>query len=524
MTRCVLVEPFVVGPPRAVSTRTRVFPSDVDEVVLREIGDHLGGLLRSDLAERCRLGTGSKHLGRAKRKRSLTSQCSSRWAGAITRVAGDMWERELLNLEDLKVRDGREIAELDRRLVLPVGKGKGKKRGYATRSERFQKQRRRQILATRMSDTEQRLATGRLSIVAGGKRLARKRHNLEEAELSLEEWRYQWNAKRMFIAADGETGKAFGNETIRVTPHRGDDCMVTIRLPAPLSHLSNTPGRTPTYRLSTPIRWHHLAGEWNRQASADRAVGYAIRYNADRGRWYVTASWSQPPKESPTVEEAAKSGRCLAIDLNSGHIDARILDVHGNPIGRPIRKNIPEKGSSAHRLGALREAVSQLVKHAQRQGVTVIAIEKLNFADLHTRQKGRRGKAGRATRRKVCGIPTAKFTHTIASAAYRHDMAVIAVDPAYTSIWGTRWWKKPLDRSCRQRGDRHQAAAVVIGRRSQGHSAKRRSSQSPRRPEDRHGKATVKRTANTTGMAHTTGNDRRERSHSAGVATVGAEP
>ena len=190
----------------------------------------------------------------------------------------------------------------------------------------------------RMSDTEQRLATGRLSIVAGGKRLARKRHNLEEAELSLEEWRYQWNAKRMFIAADGETGKAFGNETIRVTPHRGDDCMVTIRLPAPLSHLSNTPGRTPTYRLSTPIRWQHLAGEWNRQASADRAVGYAIRYNADRGRWYVTASWSQPPKESPTVEEAAKSGRCLAIDLNSGHIDARVLDVHGNPVGRPIRE------------------------------------------------------------------------------------------------------------------------------------------------------------------------------------------
>ena len=80
------------------------------------------------------------------------------------------------------------------------------------------------------------------------------------------------------------------------------------------------------------------------------------------------------------MEDAAKSGRCLAIDVNSGHLDARILDVHGNPIGMPIRKNTPEQGSSAHRLGALREAVSQLVKRAQRQGVTVIAIEKLNFA------------------------------------------------------------------------------------------------------------------------------------------------
>ena len=67
---------------------------------------------------------------------------------------------------------------------------------------------------------------------------------------------------------------------------------------------------------------------------------------------------SQPPKKNSGVKEAARSGRCLAIDLNSGHVDARILDMHGNPVGRSIRKNIPEKGSSTHRLGALREAVA----------------------------------------------------------------------------------------------------------------------------------------------------------------------
>ena len=360
--------------------------------------------------------------------------------------------------------------------------------------------------------------------MVGGTRLARKRHNLEEAGLTWEEWRQRWDAKRMFISADGEAGKAFGNETIRVISHSGDEYTVTIRLPAPLSHLSNTPGRTPTYRLSAPIRWHHLAGEWEAQASFDRAVGYAIRLDPDRERWYISASWSLPPKENRGVKDAAKSGRCLAIDVNSGHVDARILDVHGNPVGRPIRKNIPERGSSAHRLGALREAVSQLVKWAQRRGVTVIAIEKLNFADVRTRQRGRRGKAGKITRRKVCGIPTAKFVHTIASAAYRNGMVVIAVDPAYTSIWGARYWKKPLDRSRRQRGDRHQAAAVVIGRRSQGHSEKRKDGQTLLLPEDRCRKATVQQTANTTGMAHTTGNDQRERSHSVGVTTARAEP
>ena len=89
-------------------------------------------------------------------------------------------------------------------------------------------------------------------------------------------------------------------------------------------------------------------------------------------------------------------------------------------------------------------------------GVSVIAIERLDFADIRTlgRQRGRRGKPGKTTRRKVCGIPTAKFSHTITSAAYRHNMTVIAVDPAYTSIWGARYWKKPLDRSRRQAGNR----------------------------------------------------------------------
>ena len=144
-------------------------------------------------------------------------------------------------------------------------------------------------------------------------------------------------------------------------------------------------------------------------------------------------------------------------------------------------------------------------------------------AQLHRRThlrktKGRRGKAGRTTRRKVCGIPTSRFTHTMASAAYRNNMAVIAVDPAYTSIWGQRYWKQPLDRSRRQRGDGHQAAAVVIGRRSQGHSEKRRPGTHRNQPEDWRRKAAGQQTAHRTGMAPTAGNDRRE--HSSGARTA----
>ena len=95
-----------------------------------------------------------------------------------------MWERELLNLEDLEYRDRKELAELDRRLVLPVGKGKKKRRGYATKGERYGKQRRRQKLAARLSDTENRLTEGRVSVVVGGKRLLRNSHNLDSPRVS----------------------------------------------------------------------------------------------------------------------------------------------------------------------------------------------------------------------------------------------------------------------------------------------------------------------------------------------------
>ena len=496
-----------------MSIRTRVFPTPRDDAVLCEVGEHLGALLRSDVAARCRLGAGAKHQGRAVRKRSLTPWCSSRWAGTITRTADDMWEREVNNLEDLAARDRREMAELGRCLALPVGEGKPKKRGYATRSERYQKARRSQKLAARLADTEGRLEEGRVSITVGGKGLARKRHNLEAAGLTAEEWREQWNARRMFLSADGEGGKAWGNETIRVAPGDDGECSVTIRLPSPLAHLSNTPGRIPTYQLSAPIGWNHLADEWRVQVSSHQAVGYAIRFDAERGRWYITASWSLAQRNTPSVGEAARSGRCLAVDVNSGHLDARILDTHGNPIGRPVKKDISQKGSSSHRLGVLREAVSQLIKWGRKQGASVVAIEKLNFTDARAlgRQKFRKGKPGRTTRRKVCGIPTSRFTHTMASAAYRNNMAVVAVDPAYTSIWGQRYWKQPLDRSRRQRGDGHQAAAVVIGRRSQGHSEKRRPGTRRNQPEDWRRRATGQQTAHRTGMAPTGAQDRSER-------------
>ncbi len=539
MTRRRLDDPFVVAPPAKAVAKTRLRPSEADEEVLLAVGRHLGSLLRSDVAARCQLGPGAKHLGRAERKRRLTPECSSRWAGAITRTADEMYALGMRNLKALEERDSREIAEIDRRAALPTAdrrgdaaKPRGRRRyGYASQSERHHKQRRRQKLAARLTDTRRRLDEGRVSITVGGRALARKRHNLEAAGMTLDQWRRHWGARRMFFTADGESGKAWGNETIRVAPDtssgaRPGDCTITVRLPEPLAHLSNTDGRAPTYRLSTPLRWNHRADEWEARARSGLSIAYTVALDPGSGRWYVTATWSQPVDHPPTVAEAAASGRCLAIDVNAGHLDARILDACGNPIGAPTIERIPQQGTAAQRLGSLREAVSRLIKWGKDGGASFAAIEALDFADVRAlgRQQFRRGGAGRTTRRKVCGIPTAQFTHTISSAAHRRQMPVVAVDAAYTSRWGRRWWQQPLNQSRRQRGDGHAAAAVVIGRRSQRHSEKRRHRMHPTRPEDRQGRTSVEQTADTTGMAAATGNDGREHPRDAPTARTDTRP
>ena len=208
----------------------------------------------------------------------------------------------------------------------------------------------------------------------------------------------------------------------------------------------------------------------------------------------------------------------------SAHLDARVVDEFGNPVGRPIRVAVARAGTAAQREGAVYEAMHHVFAWASERGATAAAIERLDFADIRAlgRHKFRRGRAGRATRQKVCGIPTAKTSRAASSTSRRTDMALIAVDAAYTSIWGRRWWEKPLNQSRRQQGDGHQAAAAVIGRRSQGHGAKRKTAgMTATGQRTGSGELPPSRAPNIPGMAPTAGNDGREQSH---ATTACAEP
>jgi hypothetical protein len=69
------------------------------------------------------------------------------------------------------------------------------------------------------------------------------------------------------------------------------------------------------------------------------------------------------------------------------------------------------------------------------------------------------------------------------------NIAVVAVDPAYTSKWGAGHWLAAL-RQASPHASGHHAAALVIGRRALGQRARRRERCDWRRPEDRQQRAT----------------------------------
>jgi hypothetical protein len=324
-----IATPFVAAPPAGARVRARLRVSPQDAEVLRAVGGHLGMLAGRDLAVRCAQG-GLDAKGRAasrrERKRALTGQSSSRWAGAITRASEDAYQLGYRNLaaerRSLQARAGAVGA----RLAVPAGTGRGRLAGYATAAERHAKAIRLKVLQARLARVGRRIEAGAVPVTRGGRRLMRARLNLAAAGLTEAQWRERWDAARLFLTADGEKGKPLGNETIRWHPGEG---WLEVKLPAPLAHLANWPhGR---YRLSCEV-WSQFRGDEVAAQAATGAVRYDICLDPVKGRWYLDASWKAPARPVPPLQEL-RAAPVVTVDVNARHLAAAVLAPDGNLTG-----------------------------------------------------------------------------------------------------------------------------------------------------------------------------------------------
>ncbi|MDR6316281.1 hypothetical protein [Actinoplanes couchii] len=451
-----ITAPVVLAPPTAVTARTRLRVSTIDARVLRRLGLYLGSLAAADLMARCRDGAGLDNGRWAERKQWLSQRSSSRWAGAITKANNAQYALARRGQQAHLTTMGATIAAITARLLLPVG---GPKPGYRSTAQWFQKSRRVAALQDRHRRVQADHDAGTVHVVRGGRRLSNTRHHLAEAGLTEQQWRDRWDAARMFLSADGETGKRHGNETIRISP----DGVVEINLPAELEHEANAArGR---YRLDARARFAHRGAAWAERVARNRAVAYTIRHDAIRDRWYLNATW-QPDATTPQAPlSAVTAGMLVGVDTNDDHYAAWRLDGAGNPIGRPRRFAYDLSGSATHRDAQLRHATTRLLHWTHRSGARAVAIENLDFTD----NRGRENFGDRKRfRQLISRFPTGKLRTRLVAQAHDAGVAIVAVDPAYTSRWGAEHWQRPT------RATRHEAASLVIGRRAQGHAARRR--------------------------------------------------
>lgn len=471
-----LAAPFVVAPPSGARTRTRLRLTSAEETAVEQIGVFLGGLYRQALASRIELGVAGhdEHEDWWRvRKQELTAASSSRWAGTIARAASDSFSLGMRGLDAEIASLRKAITVIGARMAVPVGEripaarpGDKPVRGYATVAERHAKSRRKAGLQDRLDAALDRQAAGHPRIACGGGRLWRHRQHLDQAELTLGQWEQRWRDERMFIAANGETGAKHGNLTIRVSP----DGQVSMKVPGALTASLGTERIV----LGAPVSpaTTHLGGEWADRIAANSAVRYDIHRDR-RGRWYLDASWSYP--KAPAVPLAAlRQQRTLGVDLNDGHVAAAVIDPHGNLVGFPRRLEFDRTGTAEHRDAQLRHLITRLIHLAQSNGCASVSIENLGFDDARAtgRETMGRGQRGKRFRRTVAGIATGQFRRRLAGMTATASLSLVAVDPAYTTQWGQHWL--PALKTSDPSADGHQAAAVVIGRRSLGHRARRK--------------------------------------------------
>jgi hypothetical protein len=456
--------------------------SEAEAAALTVIGMYLGAVYRGELAGRIRCGVLDRDahaVWRAERKQTVTAVSSSRWAGAITRAVEDQYQLGMRALA-AQVTDLRAAVQvLEARCALRPGerapvedhdcgrRTRSRRRGYRSAAERFAKTRRLAVLRDRLAAAQQALSAGQPSITVGGKRLWRNRNHLDTTDMTERQWRHRWDAARKFLTADGESGKAGGNETIRVD-EAGRLC---IKTPAALvaqlgSHVV----------ITEPVRFTHRGNEWAGRVGQRRAVRYDISYDPDRDRWYLDASWKTTPEPARDIAQL-RAGRVLGVDLNDGHLACCVLDASGNPIAESLSIDVVTAGLRASRRdGRVRAAITRLLDHAEHHNCSAIVMENLDFADARAtgRETLGRGTCAKRLRRTIAGIPTARFRTRLMGMAARRGIAVIGVDAAYTSRWGNQHWRKPLQQQTSEPVTGHHGAAAAIGRRGLGLAIRRR--------------------------------------------------
>lgn len=205
-------------------------------------------------------------------------------------------------------------------------------------------------------------------------------------------------------------------------------------------------------------------GEWKAKSTIQLAAalapyGLAVNYRfvRDKKDWRVLVSMAKP--NIPQIHTDGAKG-AIGIDLNADHLAVSEIDHQGNLVDS-WSVAIPSdfKVTSRQNKTAIETACKGIIAHASSTGKPVF-IEDLDF----TFKKANLHKGKNAQYNKMLSTLTYRiFKQAITRQAIQQGVAAKVVNPAYTSFIGRI---KYINQT---HGSVHEAAAMVIARRGNGH-------------------------------------------------------
>ena len=365
-------------------------------------------------------------------------------------------EQQKLRVDSLQ----RRIAQAERQIATSSEHGRWE--------QAHQKKRRLANLRHRLAALEADIAEGRVRLCFGSKRLWRERYHLEaNGYASHREWLRNWRDARSdeFFVLGSRDETAGCQLCVAVVT---DDGTLTLRLRMPdclvgqygkylvMQGVRFAYGHEPVLAaLQSNVDYAAYRREHGEKAARATELGQAIsyRFKRDAKGWRVFASTRM--MDVPVVTD--KRHGAIGVDLNADHLAVAETDASGNCL-KTWRVPLVTYGKSSHQAEALiGDAVASVVAYAKEVGKPIV-IEKLDFRRKKAALEGQSRKYSRMLSSFSYGKVKAYFI----SRGYREGVEVHQVNPAYSSVIGRVKFMERYGLSV------HQAAALVLARRSLG--------------------------------------------------------
>ena len=193
------------------------------------------------------------------------------------------------------------------------------------------------------------------------------------------------------------------------------------------------------------------------KAARATVLGQAIsyRFKRDGKGWRVFVSTQM--MDVPVVTDRRRGA--IGVDLNADHLAVADTDASGNYL-KAWQVPLVTYGKSQHQAEALiGDAVASVVEYAREVGKPIV-IEKLDFRQKKATLEGQ----SRKYTRMLSSFSYGKIKAYFISRGYRQGVEVKQVNPAFSSIVGRVKFMERYGLTI------HQAAALVLARRSLGYS------------------------------------------------------